>query len=222
MWRVRWGARPYRNYHRYVMDRAARKDPREAVGGLWETLGQFQLDILKRQGLKSDHHLLDIGCGSLRGGLHFIKYLEPEHYWGLEISAKILQAGERFVEQSGIAKRHPHLLLTNGSDLHRVGRRFDFVLAFGVFTDMPAEPVKALFRSVPQLLNNDGLFIASFGKHPVYSPDPVRMEFRYPWDFFTDLAAETGLEVSMITDQNHPKGHSILAARPVGASTAGT
>ena len=45
---------------------------REAVGGLWEEMRRLQFDFLANQGLKPDHKLLDIGCGSMRGGVHFV------------------------------------------------------------------------------------------------------------------------------------------------------
>ena len=41
---------------------------RDVVGGLWEEIGCLQLSVLKRIGLQKSHTLLDIGCGSLRGG----------------------------------------------------------------------------------------------------------------------------------------------------------
>lgn len=49
---------------------------RGSVGGLWEEMGQRQLEFLVEQGLGPCDDLLDVGCGSLRGGVHFIRYLE--------------------------------------------------------------------------------------------------------------------------------------------------
>ena len=47
----------------------AQIDPAMAIGGLWDQMGQHQFDFLKKKGLKPQHKLLDIGCGSLRGGV---------------------------------------------------------------------------------------------------------------------------------------------------------
>jgi hypothetical protein len=60
---------------------------RESVGGLWDEIGRLQFDFLLRQGLRPHDVLLDVGCGSLRGGVHLIRYLEPRHY--LEIDKRI-------------------------------------------------------------------------------------------------------------------------------------
>jgi len=53
---------------------------RSAIGGRWGELGAMQLTFMQRQGLKPEHDLLDLGCGCLRGGVHFVRYLEDfEH-----------------------------------------------------------------------------------------------------------------------------------------------
>jgi hypothetical protein len=45
---------------------------RELIGGLGELMGDHQLQFLVDQGLKPEHRLLDIGCGSLRLGVKAI------------------------------------------------------------------------------------------------------------------------------------------------------
>ena len=47
--------------------------------------GPFEIEFLKEKGLLPEHLLLDIGCGTLRGGIHWIRYLQPHHYAGLEV-----------------------------------------------------------------------------------------------------------------------------------------
>jgi len=57
---------------------------REEIGGLWEKIGELQFNFLVKNGLEPKHFLLDIGCGSLRGGIHFIRFLEECHYFGID------------------------------------------------------------------------------------------------------------------------------------------
>jgi hypothetical protein len=56
---------------------------RRRVGGMWEEIGRLQFDFLLSKGLQSRHFLLDIGCGSLRGGIHFIGFLDAGRYDGI-------------------------------------------------------------------------------------------------------------------------------------------
>lgn len=51
----------------------------EGIGGMAKEHGQWQLEFMKKQGLKKSHTLLDIGCGVLRGGRYFIDYLNKEN-----------------------------------------------------------------------------------------------------------------------------------------------
>ncbi len=60
-----------------------------AIGGMWEIIGEVQFEFLVSQGLKPQHRLLDIGCGTLRGGRHFIAYLEAEKYTGIDLSTLV-------------------------------------------------------------------------------------------------------------------------------------
>jgi len=66
---------------------------REAVGGLWDEIGQLQIDFLVSQGLMPHHRLLDIGCGSLRGGVKLIRYLDAGHYAGVDLHESLINAG---------------------------------------------------------------------------------------------------------------------------------
>ena len=47
-------------------------DHRRDVGGKWNEIGDLQISFMKSQGLESCMKFLDIGCGCLRGGRHFI------------------------------------------------------------------------------------------------------------------------------------------------------
>ena len=57
----------------------------------WEQHGQAQFDYLKSKGLEPQHTFLDIGCGPLRGGIHFIRYLDAGNYYGVEKNAEVLE-----------------------------------------------------------------------------------------------------------------------------------
>ncbi len=37
---------------------------REVIGGLWDEMGQLQLEFMRLHGLLPQHRLLDLGCGS--------------------------------------------------------------------------------------------------------------------------------------------------------------
>lgn len=214
-WRVRWGEERYGDFYRQMMDGLAERDPRSAVGGLWDRMGEFQLSLLRGQGMLPHHRMLDIGCGSLRGGLRFIDYLEPGNYVGVDLSSKLLEAGSQYVMAEGLGHKRPRLLQqTSGFEfLDLRGSTFDYVLAFGVFTDLPASQVTDCLGHVPALLLPEGKFIATYVAGDELYADPTRIHFRYPWPFFVALGERNGLDMTAITGVVHPKGHAILQAR---------
>ena len=66
---------------------------REVIGGLWDEMGRLQLEFMRAQGLQPQHRLLDLGCGSLRAGIHFVRYLDAGRYYGLDHNQSLLDAG---------------------------------------------------------------------------------------------------------------------------------
>jgi SAM-dependent methyltransferase len=203
------------------MDRRARSDPKEAVGGMWEVIGPFQLRYLRRAGLQPENSLLDIGCGSLRGGLHLIRYLQPGRYTGTDISSELLKAGRQFIDEEGLTAKGPHLHRVRDFRFQALaGQKFDFIQAFGVFTDIPKGLVDECFAHLPALMNSHSVFYATFANSPAYRPNPAAKSFWYPWPMLKEMAESHGLVVNLVDNfsATHPKGHSMIAVRPPGSS----
>jgi cyclopropane fatty-acyl-phospholipid synthase-like methyltransferase len=78
---------------------------------LWELKRCFQEDFLRVRGLAPEHHLLDIGCGTLRGGIPLIAHLEPGHYCGVEVRAEVLEEAHKELTEAGLEHRAPRLVL---------------------------------------------------------------------------------------------------------------
>jgi hypothetical protein len=77
------------------------KEHRALFGGLWDELGRLQLEFLVEAGLEPRHKLLDIGCGCLRGGIHYLDYLDEGNYFGLDVNSSLIEAGKIEVEEAG-------------------------------------------------------------------------------------------------------------------------
>ena len=64
----------------YIQEQLRLGKHRQVVGGMWDEIGALQLEFLQGRGLQPDDLLLDVGCGSLRGGVKFVEYLNPVRY----------------------------------------------------------------------------------------------------------------------------------------------
>lgn len=202
---------------------------REEVGGLWDEMGKLQFDFLLAQGMKPYHYLLDIGCGSLRGGVRFIAYLEPGHYFGVDKSNELLDAG-RMIElvRYELSEKQSTLVQKENFDFSDLGRQFDYALAQSVFTHLPLNSIIRCVRNVEQVLVPAGRFYATFfenrlGKFnlsPIMYPridgpdgnsffdaDP----YHYDFETFQWICRGTNLVVKYIGDWGHPSNQKILA-----------
>jgi hypothetical protein len=107
------------------------------AGGRWQDIGLLQLDFLVGKGLQPHHSLLDIGCGSLRGVVHFVKCLNGGNYYGVDKQQWLLDAAvEVELPRHGPGEKAVHLLNRDDFDFTVFGVEFDYALAQYVFTHL--------------------------------------------------------------------------------------
>nr|XP_010938754.1 uncharacterized protein LOC105057762 [Elaeis guineensis] len=84
--------------------------------------------------------VLEIGCGTLRVGLHFIRYLDPARFHCLERDELSLMAALRYeLPSQGLLHKRPHILRGDDMDFTRFGDgiSYDLIYASAVFLHMP-------------------------------------------------------------------------------------
>lgn len=195
---------------------------RRAIGGRWDEIGQLQLDFLRERGLRPDHYLLDIGCGSLRGGVRFIPYLEAGRYYGVDRSEELLNGGRVELEAANLQDQHPTLSQMDDFGFERLNQVFDFALANSLFTHMPLNSIVRCLVNVDRVLRPGGVFYATFfenqkGKtflEPVEQGDGFlsfcdKDPFHYPRDAFEWACEGTGLTTSYVGGWGHPR-HQVM------------
>src|ERR1700751_5555007 len=104
---------------------------------MWERRGQLQFDFLVSRGLRPEHVLLDIACGALRGGVHFIRYLDPGNYLGIEKEAALIRrALAKELPRDVRAEKRPELVVSGDFEFERFSKRANFALAQSLFTHL--------------------------------------------------------------------------------------
>jgi len=137
---------------------------RHALAGpahLWRLKRDFQIAFLKSVGLEPRHTVLDLGCGTLRGGLPLIEYLDAKNYCGVEARADALAEGRAELEAAGLADRDPDLCVESDFAAFRQQRRFDFVWAFSVTMHLSDEIFLEFLRCGRAHLAPAGAFYAN-------------------------------------------------------------
>jgi SAM-dependent methyltransferase len=201
---------------------------RSAVGGMWDEIGPMQRDFLVSQGLQPHHHLLDIGCGSLRGGVHAIRYLEPSRYYGIDRNGELLRCARDIeLPAHGIVEKQPRLLENEAFEFWRFETRFDFALAQSVFTHLPFNSIMRCLVEAARVLRPGGRLFATFFEQPdAFSLEPIvqpaagrsqplvtyadRDPFHYPVRLFETFCAGSPLEFRYFGDWGHPRNQQML------------
>ena len=223
--------RPISNYYdkdaiASAVDRGAHRD---VIGGLWDEIGELQLTFLKSRGLKPEHVLLDIGCGSLRLGVRAVEYLDVGNYWGTDLNGTLLDAGyEREIEPAGLAGKlpRPHLVVDERFDFPGIARNIDFAMATSVFTHLPLEYMHLCLENLARHVSRECTFFFS-----VFSPPegqsaqgmcrqplsgkktyPDRDPFHFTPEQIDSAAAGTPWQLDYIGDWGHPRNQKIVKA----------
>ncbi len=164
---------------------------REAVGGLWDEIGQLQIDFLVSQGLMPHHRLLDIGCGSLRGGVKLIRYLDAGHYAGVDLHESLINAGyEIELATAGLMHKLPrsNLVAEGEFDFSWCPMRVDFALAQSVFTALPLNFLRICLERLGNFVVRDGKFFVSIFEVPDHHPTCT--PYRHPSGYISYGAKE--------------------------------
>jgi len=188
-------------------------NPQSAIGGMWEEIGVLQFKFLLSMNLKPHHRVLDVGCGTLRGGRHFIKYLSPSNYHGIDISPKAISSAKLLVQQEQLSDKRPSLLISESKDLkfeEFSGKKFDYILAQSVFTHLKPEHIEECFENVGSIMKEDSAFYFTYHEGEEYEQTGFK-DFRYPFSFFEFLAKQHEFNLLDYTkDYNHPRGQRMV------------
>jgi SAM-dependent methyltransferase len=126
----------------------------------WKMKRDFQMAFLRAQGLMPQHRLLDIGCGTLRGGIPIIDYLDRGHYVGIEVRPSVLAEGLKELCDAGLEDKAPTLIAGEIGAIDIPGR-LDFVWAFSVLMHMTDDIVERTVAYVARQIASGGAFYAN-------------------------------------------------------------
>jgi hypothetical protein len=213
------GDRLLRRYRR--LRRTLRRYPRKhrgEVGGMWEAIGRVQFDFMVAQGLKPQDILVDVGCGSLRGGRLFIAYLDPEHYLGIDHDAWLVKAGLKHeISKELREEKRPQFVISERFEFHKFGKRPDYGIAQSLFSHLTEDDIRLCLANLRAEIRAGGRFYATFipkglleksYKNPRRSDD--HRAFQYDAEEILAMGREAGWQARYIGDWGHPRGQEML------------
>ena len=191
---------------------------RRYIGGHWNRIGQLQLNFLIRQGLKPEHTLLDIACGSLRLGCKAIPYLDAGNYIGIDKEQSLLDAGLcHEIPAAMVQAQLPLLIQASDFGFERIGRRVDMAIANSLFTHLPPDLILLCLQRLHPWLEPGACLYATFFEstseqfHPKDPHD--HGYFAYTRAQMFELGYRAGLSPHYIGNWGHPRGQRMVAFR---------
>jgi cyclopropane fatty-acyl-phospholipid synthase-like methyltransferase len=165
---------------------------------LYKRSRDFQIKFLKDMGLIPGDYLLDIGCGTLVGGVPIIHYLEKRHYYGIEKRPDVLEEARKELLASKLTHKTPVLLSEDIASLN-LEREFNFVWASSVLIHFKDEILEDCFAFVSSHLSKQGKFYANVNIGN--KKDDSWKGFPVVWrtlDFYKKVGSSYGLTVQDI------------------------
>jgi SAM-dependent methyltransferase len=201
---------------------------RSLIGGAWEVIGALQLQFMRANGLKPEHTLLDVGCGSLRGGLHLVPYLNPGNYFGIDINQSLLDAGyEKEIIPLNLADRLPRANLAAVGDFDAgpiFNRTFDYLLAVSVFTHLNWNRIRQGMDNLAAVTRPGSVFFATYFHLPeearanaplIHTPGQITTNghcdpFHYRVSDFEQATRNLPWRLERSREWNHPRAQRML------------
>lgn len=162
------------------------------------------------QGLEPQHVLLDVACGSLRGGVRFIPYLEPGNYLGIEMHRRLVEAGvEHELGLKLNALKRPEFVVSDQFEFQRFSKAPDFAMAQSLFSHLTAADITLCLRNLRGVAKPNTRFYVTFfevdrPQQNASTSDP-RGKFLYTRDEMARFGAATGWSSRYIGDWRHPR-----------------
>jgi SAM-dependent methyltransferase len=200
------------------VDRIREMGHRAFVGGdgrFWEDNAKLQYDFMVSEGLKPEHVLLDVACGSLRAGRLFIKYLAPGNYLGLDKEIDLIIHG--VAEELGIdgfVNKRPVFVISETFEFYKFSKQPDYILAQSLFTHLTPAGIYDCLKALRQFVSGKVVFYATFFETDSAYENPLESDsldcFFYTREHLKTLADLSGWKMHYIGDWAHPRGQKIV------------
>ena len=181
-----------------IIDPKQKRHAHVGAPELYKKSRDFQIKFLKVMRLMPEDYLLDIGCGTLVGGIPIINYLEKSHYYGIETRPDVLEEARKELLASKLTHKMPVLLSEDISSVN-LDKKFNFVWAYAVLIHLKNEILEDCFAFVSSHLSKQGKFYASVNIGN--KKDDSWKGFPVVWrtlDFYKKVGSSYGLTVQDI------------------------
>jgi SAM-dependent methyltransferase len=187
----------------------------------YDELAVLQFRVLTDLGLREMHHVLEVGCGSLRLGRLLLPYLLPARYVGVEPEGWLVQDGIRYeLGETIIPIKNPQFCFDAECDFVHFGRTFDYIVMQSVITHAPFDWVERCARRLSAVLTDpNGVVVGTYldGQEDYDGAKWAYPEcIPYRRETLQELFASVGLTWRALDQYPHPAGVTWFLLRRSG------
>ena len=158
------------------LDEKAKKLSEKAFLGFppedFERGGREQFIYMLRAGMNPDSKVVDVGCGVLRAGYWLIHFLSAGCYCGIEPHTGRLEMGiNAFLDSETLAAKRPRFGTNPHFDTSVFGEKFDFFLAYSIWTHASKGQIQAMLDSFVRDSRDESVFLTSYLPANETNPD---------------------------------------------------
>lgn len=141
--------------------------------------------------------------------VHFIDYLAPGHYLGLDKEPVLIERGlEHELGAAARERKRPELVVSSSFEFHRFSRQPQLSIAQSLFTHLAPDDIARCLRSLRDFVAAEHVCFASFFEGDSAS-NPVRSNsqamFRYSRAEMERFGAEAGWQATYLGDWKNPR-----------------
>ncbi len=182
-------------------------------GQHWRAMRKFQISFLRSNGLTPTDTFVDLGCGTLRGGIPVIDYLNAGNYTGLDVRDEALAEAREELKRAKLEDKRPNLFNSLDFDAIPTDEKFDKAWAFAALIHMSDEISERAIKWIGDHMKPDGVFFGDVKLGP--REDAPQNERRFPVvtrpiEFYESHARKAGFtkvtDLGTIYDLGHRTG----------------
>lgn len=192
---------------------------RAFVGGpdrYWDLIAALQFNYLVEHGLKADDRFLDIACGSLRGGVKFIRHLDRGCYLGIDKRIELIIYGVAAeVGLDAYADKRPRFVVSDTFEFDKFeGPPARLALAQSLFTHLTDQDIRLCLSRLRAYARPGLKLFATFFETPEPRQNPAASHahggFQYTRLQMEAFGADTGFQPQYVGDWGHPRRQRMM------------
>ncbi|HWE18518.1 MAG TPA: class I SAM-dependent methyltransferase [Hyphomicrobiaceae bacterium] len=219
LWRLRHPQATFKDYFATIAkDDLARGHQHPSLGehlkwGDRSELGGASFKRLLKYGITPQDVFVDYGCGTLRMGVHAIRFLERGRYWGFDIDQALLDEGARLIGPE-MENKAPNLRVISAAAVREAAQaKPAFLFSLKVLIHVHPDELDEFFGNILTIIGTSGRAILT-GKWSSGEPFQfARQSWAHSLERLTESVARHGGQLIVLKQDDSPRTDIVAEAK---------